>query len=69
MTCCADDIAYRGVVAKGMGKLKLVTRDWVTVTGTLDEEFSKLYRAKGPVLNVTEILRAERPVQEVATFY
>ena len=69
MTCCADDIAYRGVVAKGMHSLKLSTRDWVTVTGKLCEEYSKLYRGKGPVLTVTEIKRAEKPVQEVATFY
>ncbi len=69
MVCCQDDIAYRGVVAKGMGKLKLVTRDWVIVEGRITEEYSKLYRAKGPVLNVTKIERAERPIQEVATFY
>ena len=69
MTCCADDIAYRGVVAKGMGGLKLDTRDWVTVEGKLTEEFSKLYRGVGPVLTVGKIERAEKPVQEVATFY
>ena len=69
MTCCADDIAYRGVVAKGMGKLKLTTRDWVTVEGRLVEEYSKLYRGVGPVLYVKSIDRAEKPEQEVATFY
>ena len=69
MTCCADDIAYRGVVAKGTGILSLKTRDWVTVEGTLNEEYSKLYRAKGPVLTVTRIERADPPQQEVATFY
>ena len=69
MTCCADDIAYRGVVAKGMGKLKLATRDWVIVEGKLVEEYSKLYRGVGPVLYVKEIKRAEKPTQEVATFY
>ncbi len=69
MVCCADDIAYRGVVAKEMGSLKLQTRDWVTVEGKLCEEYSKLYRAKGPVLNVTKIERAEKPLEEVATFY
>ena len=69
MTCCADDIAYRGVVAKGTGILALKTRDWVTVEGTLNEEYSKLYRAKGPVLTVTSIERATPPEQEVATFY
>ena len=69
MTCCADDIAYRGVVAKGMGNLKLQTRDWVMVEGKLTEEFSKLYGGKGPVLIVNNIERAEKPTQEVATFY
>ena len=69
MTCCADDIAYRGVVADGMGQLKLDTRDWVILEGRLVEEYSKLYRAKGPVLKVTSINRAEKPEQEVATFY
>lgn len=69
MTCCADDIAYRGVVAKGMGKLKLSTRDWVIVEGKLTEEYSKLYRGKGPVLTVTNIERAEKPQNEVTTFY
>lgn len=69
MTCCEADIAYRGVVAKGMGSLKLTTRDWVIVEGKLVEEYSKLYRGKGPVLEVKKIIRADKPVQEVATFY
>lgn len=68
MTCCEADIAYRGVVAKGQGKMKLKTRDWVTVKGKLNEEYSPLYQGKGPVLTVTEIESAERPNPEVATF-
>ena len=69
MTCCADDIAYRGMVAKGMGSLKLNTRDWVIVEGKIKEEYSKLYRGKGPVITVSKIEMAEKPIQEVATFY
>lgn len=69
MTCCADDIAYRGVVAKGMAGMKLQTRDWVIVTGKLTEEFSKLYGGRGPVLTVTKLCRSEKPEEEVATFY
>ena len=68
MTCCADDISYRGVVAKGMRGMALKTRDWVTVEGKLTEEYSALYQSKGPVLTVSSIERAEKPVQEVATF-
>ena len=69
MTCCADDIAYRGVVARGMGNIKLQTRDWVIVEGKINEEFSKLYGGRGPVLTVSKIERAEKPTEEVATFY
>jgi hypothetical protein len=69
MTCCADDIAYRGVVAKGMCGVKLQTRDWVIVEGKINEEFSKLYGGRGPVLTVTKIEKAEKPKEEVATFY
>ena len=69
MTCCADDIAYRGVVAKGMGSLKLATRDWVIVEGRLTAEYSPLYQAEGPVLAVSSIERAQKPEEEVVTFY
>ena len=68
MTCCADDISYRGVVAKGTRGMTLKTRDWVTVEGKLTEEYSALYQSKGPVLTVSAIERAEKPAQEVATF-
>ena len=67
-TCCADDIAYRGVVAKGMGGLSIKTRDWVIVEGRINEEYSKLYQGKGPVLTVEKAEVAEKPLQEVATF-
>ncbi len=69
MTCCADDIAYRGVVAKGMCGLKINTRDWVIVEGKLNEETSPIYRGRGPVLAVTKLERAQKPIEEVATFY
>ena len=69
MTCCADDIAYRGVVAKGMHKLRLVTRDWVVAEGRLVEEYSALYKGVGPVLYVNKLEKSEKPLQEVATFY
>jgi hypothetical protein len=69
MTCCEADIAYRGVVAKSKLPNKISTRDWVIVTGKLIEEYSPLYRARGPVLSVEKIENTERPEIEVATFY
>ena len=69
MTCCQDDIAYRGVVAKGTCGLNIKTRDWLLVECKINEEFSKLYGGRGPVLTVTSAKKAERPEPEVATFY
>lgn len=68
MTCCADDIAYRGIVCKYNAPLALKTRDWVTVQGTLKYEQNQLYKGKGPVLYASEIAPAEQPEQPVATF-
>lgn len=69
MVCCADDIAYRGIVAKGMCGEKISSRDWLIVEGKLTEEYSKIYGGKGPVLSVKKIERAAVPEQELATFY
>ena len=69
MICCADDISYRGVVAKGMGSLTIKTRDWAVVEGVLSIEHSPLYQGEGPVLTVKRIERAEKPQEEVCTLY
>ena len=68
MTCCEADIAYRGVVAIGQGNVSLKTRDWVIVEGKLKEEYSPLYKDKGPVLRVTSIEKTEPANPELATF-
>jgi uncharacterized membrane protein YcgQ (UPF0703/DUF1980 family) len=68
MTCCADDIAYRGVVASGMKGLPLATRDWVIAEGVLSEGYSPIYQGDGPILTVKKLERSSKPQQEVATF-
>ena len=69
MVCCADDITYRGLAVKAEEPAPVSTRDWVSVTGTLVMEYNKIYRGKGPVLHMLECSPAEKPAQEVATFY
>lgn len=69
MVCCADDITYRGLAIKAEEPAPVSTRDWVSVTGTLVMEYNKIYRGKGPVLHMLECSPAEKPAQEVATFY
>ncbi len=70
MTCCADDIAYSGLVCVFSAPVTFKTRDWVTVTAKIRLESHKLYGGRtGPVLYATAVEKAEAPRQEVATFY
>jgi hypothetical protein len=69
MTCCADDIAFHGLVCKFPENVDFKTRDWLSVTATFKIENHKLYNRLGPVLYVQSYERAERPDPEIATFY
>lgn len=70
MTCCADDIAYSGLVCLFPAPVTLKTRDWIEVTATIKLETHKLYGGRrGPVLYATTFTPADPPRQEVATFY
>ena len=69
MTCCVEDIQYMAIAADWEKADTLASRDWLTVTGKIVFERSRLYKGKGPVLHVTEASKAEPPAQEVATFY
>jgi hypothetical protein len=66
MTCCMDDIAYRGLVCIGEGKCKLESKDWVMLTARLEIEYHKLYRSKGPVLKVISV--EEKPKQPKSNY-
>ncbi len=70
MTCCEADIAYDGFAVR-CGKLAegVKTRDWLTVTGKIMYEYNSVYRSKGPVILAEKIEPAQKPEQEVATFY
>ena len=69
MTCCVEDITYSCVVAEWEKASVLQTRQWVQVTGKIHVQKHKLYRGKGPVLQVQELVMTSAPEQEVATFY
>ena len=69
MTCCADDIAFHGLVCKFPETVDFKTRDWLTVTATFKIENHKLYNRLGPILYVTEWQTGEKPDPEIATFY
>ena len=69
MTCCADDIAFHGLVCKFPENVDFKTRDWLTVTATFKIENHKLYNRLGPVLYIQSWEEGHKPDPEIATFY
>ncbi len=69
MTCCAEDITYRGLVCTGTSQWKLKTKDWILITAKIHIEYHKLYEGEGPVLTALDVQKADAPEQPVATFY
>ena len=69
MTCCANDISFLGVVARGEGFDRYKNRDWVDVTGVVRLEKHRAYQGEnGPMLQVTALSPTGKPEQEVLTF-
>lgn len=70
MTCCVDDIAFKGVVCVTDGPHGIKNRDWITLTAKISMEKHPAYgNKKGPLLHLIETSPAEKPEQEIATFY
>jgi hypothetical protein len=69
MTCCVEDIQYSALVCRWPDAGTLKKRDWVTVTASIDLRFTRIYGKKGPVLTASSVERAEKPEEEVATYY
>ena len=69
MTCCVDDIAYSCVVAEWDKAGMLQQRQWIQITGKIHVQKHKLYRGKGPVLEVQDVIMTGPPEQEIATLY
>lgn len=69
MTCCADDIAYGGMLCVIPKGTMFKNRDWMLVTATVRYEYNKLYEGKGPVLYAESLVHAPQPAEPVATFY
>ncbi len=69
MTCCAEDIAYNGLVCKFKSPVAYKTRDWINIQGTIKIEKNKLYGRPGPVIYAESSAYTDKPEREVATFY
>lgn len=68
MVCCANDIQFLGLVAKGRDLGQYRDRDWVEVTARMAVERHDAYKGNGPVMHVISIAPCEKPAQEVVSF-
>ncbi len=68
MTCCADDVAYSGIVCRTGAAALYGERDWVMLSAKVRAEKHPLYRDKGPLLEAVNIARTDPPQEEFVTF-
>ena len=69
MTCCEADIQYCGVACVLPQEMDLQTRDWISVTATVQFQKHRIYKGKGPVLVAERVIIGEPPEEALATFY
>ena len=69
MTCCVEDIQYCWIVSEWEKAAMMENRQWIRVRGKISVQRHKLYKGKGPVLQVESVVLTDAPEQEVATFY
>ena len=69
MTCCADDIQYCGLACVLPQAMELQTRDWISITATVQFQKHRIYKGKGPVLVAERVIIGEPPEEQLATFY
>lgn len=71
MTCCIDDVAYRGLICQSKSKVPFESRTWVMLTAVFRREKHKLYKGYGPILHVVsvEVCEPLPPNEQLATFY
>lgn len=68
MTCCVEDIAFKGIVGNGR-RPQMTDGGWIVITAEVRIEKHKMYRGKGPVLYLKDYAQTTEPDEPVATFY
>ncbi|MBR4318489.1 MAG: GTPase [Oscillospiraceae bacterium] len=69
MTCCVEDIQYCWLVCEWEKAEMFATRQWIRLTAKISVQRHKMYKGKGPVLQIQSVVLTNPPEQEVATFY
>lgn len=69
MTCCVEDIAFKGLICILPEGAQVENKQWIDLTAKVAFEYNAVYKQEGPVLRATDVRPADAPEQEVATFY
>ena len=70
MTCCADDITYKGLLCKTPNAKDFAQGEWVKLVAKISFEKHRVYRdEKGPVLTAVSFEKTEAPAKPVADFF
>ena len=67
MTCCADDITYKGLLCKANNAQDFAQGEWVLLTAKISFEKHRVYKDdKGPVLMAVSMEKTVSPEKPVA---
>jgi len=68
MVCCANDVQFLGLVAKGEALAPYRDRQWMDATVLMEVGEHPAYRGRGPVMNVLKASPSPRAEPEVVSF-
>ena len=70
MTCCEDDIAYKGLLCKTEDAVNFAQGEWVNLTAKISFEKHRVYKSeKGPLLTAISIEKTIAPEKPVADMF
>jgi len=68
MVCCAKDMAFLGLLARGEALEQFEQKEWMDATLTITLEEHPAYEGKGAVMNIVSAVPCEKPEPEVVSF-
>jgi hypothetical protein len=68
MVCCANDVAFLGLMARGEGLAKFKNKAWMAAQFQIVVENHPAYGGPGPVMEIQSASPCEAPEQDVLTY-
>ncbi|MCI8651975.1 MAG: hypothetical protein HFF05_06010 [Oscillospiraceae bacterium] len=68
MVCCANDVAFLGLVARGEGLERYKNKTWLDATFQITVEEHPAYQGPGPFMNILEATPCERAEPELLSY-